>query len=83
MLSGTAPSSISFSTVNVATLPEPDTSTRLPSIVSSLAFSISTRKYTTPYPVASVRINDPPQRVPLPVSVPDQVLVRRLYWPNK
>ena len=41
MLSGTAPSSISFSTVNVATLPEPDTSTRLPSIVSSLAFSIS------------------------------------------
>jgi hypothetical protein len=42
------PSSLSFWTVNCATLPLPDTRHSLPSIVSRRVASISAAKYTAP-----------------------------------
>ncbi len=69
--------------MNWATFPLPETRHVLPPRTSSLVASISRAKYTTPYPVASWRICEPPHLIPLPVMAPTNRLAMRLYWPKR
>ena len=50
---------------------------------SPLCFSISSMKYTTPYPVASGLIKDPPQDIPFPVNTPENSFFSLLYCPKR
>ena len=80
-----APSICAFSQAYIATLPEPEIVTVLPSKdCPPLAFNISLIKYIRPYPVASVLANDPPYSIPFPVKTPPSYLsFIRLYCPYK
>ncbi len=49
-----------------ATFPEPDTTHAAPSRSRCRARIICSAKNTAPYPVASVRTNEPPHAIPLP-----------------
>jgi hypothetical protein len=66
-----APSACAFAIALIATLPEPDTTTRCPSRDAPRVLSISSVKITVPKPVASGLTSDPPQEMPLPVRTPD------------
>src|SRR5574344_2670563 len=66
----------------MATFPDPETTHLLPFRVSPLSSSIFFAKYTQPYPVASVRANDPPHFKDLPVNVPSYLFANFLYIPN-
>ena len=82
MVRGLAPKCRHFSAACVATFPDPEISTVLPSMVSLCCANIFLKKKIAPYPVASVRILEPPYSIPLPVRTPTNWLVMRLYWPN-
>ena len=70
---------MAFSAAYCATFPEPDITTFLPSKEAPLVSSMFCAKYTAPYPVASGRISEPPQEMPLPVSTPVNSFFKRLY----
>ena len=74
-----APISIHFSVAYWATFPDPDITTDLPFSPWLKFFNISSIKYTTPYPVASGLISDPPHETPLPVNTPENSFFNLLY----
>jgi hypothetical protein len=76
------PKSFTFLTTPQATFPKPDTVTILPLMLSPLVLSISSAKYTTPKPVASGLINEPPKERPFPVNTPVNSFLNLLYCPN-
>ena len=73
---------IHFSIAYCATFPEPETTTVFPFRLSFFVANISWTKYTNPYPVASVLINDPHRLSPLPVNTPVNSFLIFLYCPN-
>lgn len=76
-----APRAIHFSVAYCATFPEPEILTRRPLKDLPFVASISSAKYTHPYPVDSGRMRDPPKVRPLPVKTHSAELVSFLYIP--
>ena len=77
------PRALIFSTVNCATFPLPETMHFAPSKLIFLSRSIASERYTSPYPVASGRMYDPPYSIPFPVSTPLNWFLIFLYCPKR